>query len=135
MGVLDVGPEANLGENVVPGEPHRIGEQPRREARVLMRTENRNEREYLYIEQLAELTPWTPQAIRTLASRGKLKQGVHFFKPMGPTSRPIFRWSAVRDFIENGDANRTGEGAIVLANGAVVDVEGNDAAVTVGLRE
>jgi len=90
-------------------------------------SEAASRREFLYIEQLAELVPWSPQAIRTLVSRGKLKQGVHFFKPMGPTSRPIFRWSAVRDFIENGDANATGEGTIVLANGAVVIVEGDDA--------
>ena len=82
-------------------------------------------REYLYIEQLAELTPWTPQAIRTLVTRGKLKQGVHFFRPLGPTSRPIFRWRAIRDFIEGTNSCATGEGTILLANGAVVDVDGN----------
>jgi hypothetical protein len=82
-------------------------------------------REYLYIEQLAALTPGTPQAIRTLVSRGKLKQGVHFFRPLGPTSRPIFRWSAVRDFIEGANSCATTEGTILLANGAVVDVDGD----------
>lgn len=79
-------------------------------------------REYLYIEQLAELTPWTPQAIRTLVSRGKLKQGVHFFRPLGPTSRPIFRWSAIQEFIEGSQAGEANENALQLANGVVINL-------------
>ena len=90
-------------------------------------SQDRLQREYLYAEDLAQLTPWSPQAIRTLVSRGKLQQGVHFFKPMGPTSRPIFRWSAIQAFIEGRDANATHGGTIALANGAVVDVDEIDA--------
>lgn len=84
-----------------------------------------SEREYIYAEELAQRTPWSPQAIRTLVARGKLKQGVHFFRPLGPTSRPIFRWSAIRDFIEGTNSCATPEGTIFLANGAVVNVGGD----------
>lgn len=84
-----------------------------------------SKREYIYIEELSQRTPWTPQAIRSLVSRGKLKQGVHFFRPLGPASRPIFRWSAIRDFIEGANSCATGEGTILLANGAAVNVDGD----------
>jgi len=61
---------------------------------------NAHMREYLYIEQLAERTPWTNDAIRTMINRGIFKLGVHYFKPQGPKSRPIFSWEAVKIFIE-----------------------------------
>lgn len=81
-------------------------------------------RQYLYIEQLCELVPWSPSAIRRKMVRGVFKQGVHYFKPHGPRSRPIFSWVAVQALIK-GDytgAEATGE-TIPLANGAVVNLD------------
>jgi len=81
-------------------------------------------RQYLHIDQLAELTPWTPSAIRTMMARGIFKEGVHYFKPGGPNARPIFKWAAVQALIEGetGGGEATGE-TIALANGAVVDLD------------
>jgi hypothetical protein len=56
------------------------------------------ERAYLYIKQLAEVTPWSQDQIRQMICRGMFKEGVHFFRPAG--GRPVFCWKAVRDFIE-----------------------------------
>ena len=79
-------------------------------------------REYLYIEQLAELTPWTEDAIRTMVARGKFKLGVHYFKPQGLNSRPIFSWEAVVKYIEVDDnASRAGD-VIPLADGTMIDL-------------
>lgn len=79
-----------------------------------------NRREYLSVAQLAELTPWSPQAIRTLVSRGRLRQGEHYFKPLG--TRLIFKWSAIQQFIEGTNSCATTEGRIFLANGAEIDL-------------
>ena len=54
---------------------------------------------YLSISELAPLTPWTDQAIRTMVSRGVLREGEHFFH-VG--RRPVFKWAAIVDFIEQG---------------------------------
>src|ERR1700752_3092973 len=54
---------------------------------------------YLSITELAGLTPWTAQAIRTMISRGILREGQHFFY-VG--RRPVFKWEAVVAFIEQG---------------------------------
>ena len=54
---------------------------------------------YLSISELATLTPWTDQAIRTMVSRGVLREGEHFFH-VG--RRPVFKWAAIVDFIEQG---------------------------------
>ena len=81
-------------------------------------------REYLYIDQLAELTPWSPNSIRTMISRGIFKLGVHYFKPQGPKSRPIFSWSAVREFIESGGTGaELDEMSVHMADGTVVDLD------------
>lgn len=82
-------------------------------------------RPYLYIDQLSEVTPWTPSAIRTMMSRGVLKLGTHYFKPGGPNARPIFSWAAIVELIEGAGATtrepvRKG---IPLANGEVVDID------------
>jgi hypothetical protein len=75
-------------------------------------------RQYLYIEQLAELTPWSEDAIRTMMARGKFKRGMHYFKPHGENSRPIFSWQAIVEYIEN-ERQSSGPGDTVrLANGA-----------------
>ena len=79
-------------------------------------------REYLYIDQLAERTPWTPDAIRTMIARGVFKLGVHYYKPHGPGSRPIFSWRAVKSYIE-GTAPQSENDAIRLADGTVIDLD------------
>jgi hypothetical protein len=57
-------------------------------------------RKYLYIEQLAELTPWSPQRIRGMIHEGEFVVGTHFFRPKGARSRAIFSWDAVVRYIE-----------------------------------
>ncbi len=54
---------------------------------------------YVSIAELAALTPWTEQAIRTMISRGVLHEGEHYFH-VG--RRPVFKWEAVVAFIEQG---------------------------------
>jgi hypothetical protein len=56
---------------------------------------------YLSISELALLTPWTDQAIRTMISRGVFRELQHFFY-VG--RRPVFKWAAVVGFIEQGPA-------------------------------
>ena len=80
-------------------------------------------REYLYIEQLAELTPWTEDAIRTMMSRGKLNRGTHYFKPYGAHSRPIFKWSAIVQLIEGGGELEASDETIPLAGGMVINLD------------
>jgi hypothetical protein len=54
---------------------------------------------YLSIAELAQLTPWTDQAIRTMISRGAFREGQHFFY-VG--RRPVFKWAAIVGVIEQG---------------------------------
>lgn len=54
---------------------------------------------YLSIAELAQLTPWTDQAIRTMISRGVFREREHFFY-VG--RRPVFKWTAIVGFIEQG---------------------------------
>ena len=56
---------------------------------------------YLSIAELAALTPWTEQAIRTMISRGILREGEHYFHVR---RRPVFKWSAIVAFIEQGES-------------------------------
>ena len=84
-------------------------------------------REYLYIEQLSELTPWSPDAIRTMISRGVFREGTHYFKPQGRGSRPIFSWNAVKKYIERAESCAETDGSISFADGSVVDLEEADA--------
>ncbi|MFN8625324.1 MAG: hypothetical protein U0587_04980 [Candidatus Binatia bacterium] len=78
-------------------------------------------RRYLYIDQLAELTPWSPDAIRSMMVRGTFKLGEHYFKPHGPNSRPIFSWEAIVQYIEA--QQREGDDNIPLADGTVIDLD------------
>jgi hypothetical protein len=55
---------------------------------------------YVSIAELAQLTPWTDQAIRTMMSKGILRPGRHFFY-VG--RRAIFKWSAIVAFIEQSE--------------------------------
>jgi hypothetical protein len=53
---------------------------------------------YLSIRELSALTPWTEQAIRTMITKGVLKEGEHFFH-VG--RRTVLKWEAVVEFIEH----------------------------------
>jgi hypothetical protein len=55
---------------------------------------------YVSIRELSALTPWTAQAIRTMISRGILREGEQFFH-VG--RRPVFKWEAIVQFIEHRD--------------------------------
>ena len=83
-------------------------------------------REYLYIDQLARLTPWSDAQIRTMMSRGIFKQGVHFFKPQGERGRVIFKRAAVVEYIEGRDRPDQSvdtTDAIPMANGRVISLD------------
>jgi hypothetical protein len=54
-------------------------------------------REYFSIKELSELIPYDEQTIRNLMSKKVLRLGEHYFKPNG---RPIFKWSAIKAWIE-----------------------------------
>jgi hypothetical protein len=58
----------------------------------------------LSAEQLAAVTPWTPDAIDKMVSRGVLVMGVHFFQPFGRRSQRIFKWAVIQQLIEGGVA-------------------------------
>lgn len=92
-----------------------------------MEGESTNQREYLSVAQLAALTPWSEAAIRTLMARGKLRQDEHYFKPFGPSSHPIFKWTAVKQLIEGTKSCATPNGTVSLANGAVIELGEDDA--------
>lgn len=92
-----------------------------------MGEQSTNRREFLSVAQLSELTPWSEAAIRTLMARGKLRQGEHFYRPFGRGSRPIFKWSSVKQLIEGTKSCATPDGRISLANGAVIELGEDDA--------
>lgn len=88
-------------------------------------------REYLSVEQLTELTPWSAEAIKAMVRRRLFVHGVHYFQPSGPGTRLVFKWSAIVAFVE-GNANSEGQkspviekgsAVVSLANGRVIDVE------------
>lgn len=54
---------------------------------------------YVSIAELAKLTPWTQQAIRTMISRGVFVEGKHYYH-VG--RRPVFKWREVCHFIHDG---------------------------------
>lgn len=55
---------------------------------------------YLYVEELAALTPWSVEAIRKKVQRGRLQRGVHYFQE-ARRDRLIFKWAAIVDLIES----------------------------------
>jgi len=82
---------------------------------------------YISTEQLAELTPWSVQAINTMRKRGIFKVGVHYFQPAGKGGQVIFKWAAVVELIESGALKDTdvvdhAPTVVGLANGKVIDV-------------
>jgi hypothetical protein len=56
---------------------------------------------YVSTRELSALTPWTEQAIRTMISKGILRESEHFFH-VG--RRPVFKWEAIVQFIEHRDS-------------------------------
>jgi hypothetical protein len=79
-------------------------------------------REYLNVEQLAAVTPWSRKAIAHMVEKGVLVRGVHYFQPQGPGTRLVFKWSAIVTFIEGSAAPRA-------ADGGGPDVEARTAAL------
>jgi hypothetical protein len=57
-------------------------------------------RPYLFVEQLASLTPWSVDAIEKMVRRGPLVRGIHYFQPTGKRGRLIFKWTAIVALIE-----------------------------------
>lgn len=57
-------------------------------------------RPYLSVEQLADLTPRSPDAIDKMVRRRVLKRGVHYFQPLGRRTKLIFKWAAIAALIE-----------------------------------
>jgi len=82
-------------------------------------------REYLSVEQLAAITPWSEEAIRRMVSRGVLQKGVHYFQPLGRRSHLVFKWSAVVQLIEGApEAEHLAAARNADAGGGGFDVEG-----------
>ena len=71
---------------------------------------------YLSYEELAERTPFTVEAWRSMVKRGQVLENVHYFR-VG--RRITFKWEAVVTFIEHG-GNMAVMGAIPLARGGVL---------------
>jgi hypothetical protein len=80
-------------------------------------------REYLSIEQLAAVGPWSVDAIEKMLKRGLLHRGVHFFQPFGPRTRLIFKWSAIVGLIEGGNDLVDTQGLALASRREVLDVE------------
>jgi predicted DNA-binding transcriptional regulator AlpA len=59
-------------------------------------------RVYVSVAELADRTGWSERTIWRLVSLGTLKQGVHYFRPLGRTVK--FKWTAVELFIEGNPA-------------------------------
>jgi hypothetical protein len=59
-----------------------------------------NPRPYLNAVQLAEVTPWSVDAIEKMVRRGTLRQGVHCFQPLGRGTQKVFKWTAIVSLIE-----------------------------------
>jgi len=58
-------------------------------------------RQYLFVDQLAEVTPWSAARIRNMICDGTFRERVHYFRG-GWGRRPVFSWKAVVAFIEGG---------------------------------
>jgi len=86
-------------------------------------------REYLSVEQLATITPWSEEAIRRMVSRGVLRKGVHYFQPLGPRSHLVFKWSAVVELIEGAPEAEHVSGRNAAADTGGLDVEAATAAL------
>ncbi len=54
---------------------------------------------YVSGRELAQLTPWTNDAIEAMVRRGILQEGREWFRPLGRRER-VFKWQAIVDRIE-----------------------------------
>jgi hypothetical protein len=58
-------------------------------------------RPYLSAAQLAELTPWTEDAIEKMVNRGVLRKGVHYYQlDGGRNTYRLYNWAAIAALIE-----------------------------------
>ncbi len=53
-------------------------------------------------EELALVTPWSPEAQRKMRDRGVFVLGKHYFKLPGERSHVIYFWEAVVELIRSG---------------------------------
>lgn len=81
------------------GLPRRNPNLPSITAAVPEGIDNQLPREYLSIRELAERIPYSEGTLRNLMSQGRLRLGEHYVKPKG---RVMFKWSAVRDWLNAG---------------------------------
>jgi hypothetical protein len=80
-------------------------------------------RPYLNAQQLAEVTPWSVNAIEKMVSRGVFKLGVHYFQPGGHRTQLIFKWSAIIEFVEGLSETSKASPAPVLLRKGPLDVQ------------
>lgn len=71
-------------------------------------------REYLYAEQLAEITPWSMDAIDKMVRRGTFKRGVHYFQPQGRGTKLIFKWPEIARFVEQDSTGAENEARVAV---------------------
>jgi hypothetical protein len=64
---------------------------------AVMTVDGRGEPEYVSVRELANRIPYAEQTIRNLMTRGIFRLGEHYIKPR---SRVIFRWSKVREWLD-----------------------------------
>jgi hypothetical protein len=50
---------------------------------------------YFSVAELAQLTPWSEDAIRAMVARDTFRLGVHYFQPTRRRGQLVFRWDAV----------------------------------------
>ena len=74
----------------------------------------RRPKPYLSVAEVAELTPFTELAIRTMMARGILKKDVHYFD-VG--RRRVLKWQAIVDFIEGKGVENHPKERIPLSGG------------------
>src|SRR5207249_10288815 len=83
-----------------------------------------NVRPYLSTKELAQLTPWSVDAIEAKVRRGELRLGIHFFQPNGRGGERVWKWSAVVAHLEgNGAGSDDDARRGNLQNGRTFDVE------------
>lgn len=58
---------------------------------------------YIELSDFPSLTPFSVPAIQAYMQRGELREGVHYFRAPSRGNRPgrpIFKWSAIEEWIE-----------------------------------
>ncbi len=81
--------------------------QPQSDAATKGRSMRASPKPYLYVEELAELVPWSIEAIRKRVQRGELRLGTHYFQER-QRARLIFKWEMIVALIEQGSAITSG---------------------------